>query len=124
MRRFRPTLAAHNLTEQQWRVLRALTSVDESMSVGELADLANLLGPSLSRMLVVLERRDLIARTTDAGDGRRAGIVVSVSGRDLVSTIAPMSEASYADLEAELGTENLESLYTLLARVADLPEPT
>lgn len=120
MRRFRPTLTAHDLTEQQWRVLRALTSGDDPMSVGELAEQTNLLGPSLSRMLVTLEARSLITRTSDRDDARRAGIVASSTGRDLVTEIAPISEATYADIEAEFGADDLSQLYSLLTRLADL----
>ncbi len=59
MRQFRPSLRSHGLTEQQWRILRALTAVDE-IEVTELARVAFLLGPSLSRIL-----RDLEARALD-----------------------------------------------------------
>src|SRR6201982_2692041 len=61
MRQFRPSLRNHGLTEQQWRILRALTSVDE-IEVTELAHVAFLLGPSLSRILRDLEARPLIER--------------------------------------------------------------
>src|SRR5215475_14217400 len=71
MRQFRPSLRHHGLTEQQWRILRALTSVDE-IEVTELAHLAFLLGPSLSRILRDLETRQLIERKTAASDLRRA----------------------------------------------------
>jgi len=59
MRQFRPSLRNHGLTEQQWRILRALTAVD-TIEVTELARVAFLLGPSLSRILRDLEARDLI----------------------------------------------------------------
>src|SRR5438045_7027060 len=61
MRQFRPSLRDYGLTEQQWRILRALTSVD-TIEVTELAQVAFLLGPSLSRILRDLEARDLIER--------------------------------------------------------------
>src|ERR1043165_9845320 len=60
MRQFRPSLRNHGLTEQQWRILRALTAV-EAIEVTELARVAFLLGPSLSRILRDLAARDLIA---------------------------------------------------------------
>src|SRR5690348_17254532 len=60
MRHFRPSLRAHGLTEQQWRILRALASSGD-IEVTELARLAYLLGPSLSRILRDLEARRLIA---------------------------------------------------------------
>src|SRR4051794_24912283 len=42
MRQFRPSLRQHGLTEQQWRILRALAAVDAT-EVTELARLAFLL---------------------------------------------------------------------------------
>ncbi len=54
MRQFRPSLRSHGLTEQQWRILRALAAVD-TIEVTELARMAFLLGPSLSRILRDLE---------------------------------------------------------------------
>ena len=59
MRHFRPSLAEHDLTEQQWRVLRALEDADTALSVGELAERTYLLGPSLSRMLALLDDREI-----------------------------------------------------------------
>src|SRR5687768_9524932 len=65
MRRFRPILGRHDVTEQQWRVLRALDDANGSVTVGELSDQTFLLGPSLSRMLVKLDDRGLITRSAD-----------------------------------------------------------
>src|SRR6478735_4315500 len=71
MRQFRPSLREHGLTEQQWRILRALASV-EAVEVTELARTAFLLGPSLSRILRDLEARHLIERRTAKADQRRS----------------------------------------------------
>jgi homoprotocatechuate degradation regulator HpaR len=120
MQQFRPALKSHDISEQQWRVLRALTTGTRPKSVGELADETFLLGPSLSRMLVALEERGLIERTADDSDGRRFEIVATRLGFDLVDTIAPISEARYDWIEQRLGAADLERLYALLERVADL----
>src|ERR1700733_14784355 len=80
MRHFRPSLRDHGLTEQQWRILRALTSVD-AIEVTELARVAFLLGPSLSRILRELEARHLIERKVVKVDQRR--VVVSISAKGL-----------------------------------------
>jgi homoprotocatechuate degradation regulator HpaR len=120
MRQFRPSLAEHDLTEQQWRVLRALHGADAALSVGELAERTYLLGPSLSRMLVSLDDRGLIARTSVPGDARRAEITITSRGIGLVAEIAPRSETAYADIERRLGAGELEQLYVLLEKVARL----
>ena len=70
MRQFRPSLRRHDLTEQQWRILRALAAID-TIEVSELARTAFLLGPSLSRILRDLEARKLIERKTAKTDLRR-----------------------------------------------------
>ena len=56
MRHFRASLRQHNITEQQWRVLRALAEV-RKIEVTELAHATFLLPPSLSRILRDLEQR-------------------------------------------------------------------
>ena len=71
MRQFRPSLREHGLTEQQWRILRALAAI-EAAEVTELARTAFLLGPSLSRILRDLEARNLIERKTAKADQRRS----------------------------------------------------
>ncbi len=116
MRHFRPILAEHELTEQQWRVLRALHDADEPLSVGELADRTYLLGPSLSRMLVALETRSLILRRA-ADDARRSEIVIAPGGRDVVAVVAPQSEAAYTAIDEQLDPGELDHLYELLAKI-------
>jgi homoprotocatechuate degradation regulator HpaR len=122
MRRFRPVLADHHLTEQQWRVLRALTASDEPMEVTALADATFLLAPSLSRILANLESRRLVRRATHPSDQRRSMISLSDDGRAVVSTIAPESEATYEAIEQRFGAERLAHLLGELAELARLDD--
>jgi homoprotocatechuate degradation regulator HpaR len=92
MRQFRPSLRDHGLTEQQWRILRALTALD-AIEVTELARVAFLLGPSLSRILRDLEARHLIERRVAKADLRRAMVSISAKGLRLIEAVAPSSEA-------------------------------
>ncbi len=111
---FRPMLAAHNLTEQQWRVLRALAAADTALDVGQIAAQTFLLGPSLSRILNNLERRALVHRATAPEDARRAQLSLTEAGLSLVGGIAPTSEATYAQIENRFGSERLDGLLKLL----------
>lgn len=120
MRLFRPLLADHDLTEQQWRVLRALAAAEDRLSVGELAEYTSLLGPSLSRILSNLENRDLIKRQLVEHDQRRALIALSEPGRALVRRIAPQSEALYEHIEQRFGLDRLDHLLTELHQLAAL----
>jgi len=120
MRLFRPMLGRFDLTEQQWRVLRALSASDHAVEVGPLADATSLLPPSLSRILTNLEERGLITRSVAEHDQRRSMITLSRSGAALVTRIAPTSEATYNRIEAEFGTERLALLLAELHELASL----
>ena len=120
MRRFRPLLAAHDLTEQQWRVLRALTAADDRLDLTGLAERTALQVPSASRIIAKLEGRGLVERRTTKGDQRRASLGLSDAGRGLVRRIAPHSEAAYNRIEEEFGAERLANLLDELADLAAL----
>lgn len=113
MRQFRPSLRNHGLTEQQWRILRALTAV-ETIEVTELARVAFLLGPSLSRILRDLEARDLIERRTAKADLRRGVVSISAKGLKLIEAVAPTSEAIYAEITSRYGARKLAELQEML----------
>src|SRR5882757_908290 len=113
MRQFRPSLRNHGLTEQQWRIIRALTAV-ESIEVTELARVAFLLGPSLSRILRDLEARQLIERRTAKADLRRAVVSITAKGLKLIEAVAPTSEAIYAEITGRFGARKLAELQDML----------
>ncbi|HWL45246.1 MAG TPA: homoprotocatechuate degradation operon regulator HpaR [Ilumatobacter sp.] len=117
MRQFRPMLAGHDLTEQQWRVLRALAA-DEPADAGHIADRTFLLAPSLSRILAHLSDRGLIERRTDAGDQRRSIVALTPAGWRHVAAVAPESEAIYARIEAAFGQARLRALLGELEALA------
>ena len=116
MRHFRPSLRAHGLTEQQWRILRALASGGD-IEVTELARLAYLLGPSLSRILRDLETRRLIERRLVEADLRRNVVSITSSGLRLIKAVAPSSEAIYAEMTRRYGARKLADLQDMLHRL-------
>lgn len=113
MRHFRASLRRHDLTEQQWRVLRALSSVGE-IDVSRLARATFLLQPSLSRILRDLDARKLIIRRLDKSDMRIGLVKIGPQGVALIETVSPQSEAIYAEITARFGTDKLAELQSLL----------
>ena len=114
MARFRPMLRRHSLTEQQWRVIRALAAY-QKIDASELAKRSFLLAPSLTRILQFLERANLIKRSSDANDQRRSVFALTEKGRQLYDEVGPDSELLYAEIENQFGADKLETLYALLA---------
>ncbi len=118
MRRFRPGLRDRGVTEQQWRILRALAH-SGSLEVTALAEATFLLAPSLSRILPDLESRGLISRRQMDSDLRRAVVSLEPKGLKLIAAHAPDSEAAYDYIARSFGPERLDQLFTLLRELEE-----
>jgi homoprotocatechuate degradation regulator HpaR len=119
MRHFRPSLRAFDMTEQQWRVLRALSAIPE-IEVTELANATFLLAPSLSRILRDLERRGLTRRRSSERDMRLALVSISPAGLRLIEEAGSYSEQIYAEMTRRFGASRLADLMELLRELENL----
>ncbi len=113
MQRFRPHLNARGLTDQQWRIVRALNEVD-SLEIADLCRACCLHGASLSRILPKLESDGLLARKNSKSDQRRVIVSLTAKGRRLFDEVAPESEAIYSALARDIGADRLDRIYSLL----------
>ena len=122
----RPSLRAHGLSDQQWRVLRVLGEhAHESggIETGRVASEAYLLGPSLTGVLTRMERNGLIERQRCAQDARRTVVRATAAGLTKVQALSQTIEAHYAWMEQHLGKTQLASLYDLLDQLIALEVP-
>ncbi len=119
MARFRPVLAGHAVTEQQWRVLRVLAEAGP-LDATEIARQCCILMPSLTRIARTLTAEGLVTRSRDTADGRRHLLRITDAGLALLDRVAPESRAVYEDLEERYGTERLGLLLDMLEDLADL----
>ena len=110
---FRPGLRSVGVTEQQWRILRALAHAGP-MEITELAETTFLLAPSLSRILPDMEKRQLVARKQVDSDLRRSVVSLQPKGVRLIAAHAPHSERMYARIAERFGEERVSQLFTLL----------
>lgn len=116
--RFRPILHAHGVTEQQWRVLRALAENEpQPLEPRQLGAACTISSPSLTGVLARMDELDLVARRRDDTDARRVLVTLTASGRALVRRIAPRIEREYQALEAAIGADLLRDVYALLDRL-------
>ncbi|MCQ9148137.1 homoprotocatechuate degradation operon regulator HpaR [Brucella sp. BTU2] len=116
MRHFRNSLREHHVTEQQWRVIRAISSSGEA-DVNDLVRLTFLLGPSLSRILRTLETSGHIKRRTDKEDQRRSVLSLTDKGQELIRQHTPQSVQIYERIAEAYGHERLQQLQTMLAEL-------
>ncbi|XPF94060.1 homoprotocatechuate degradation operon regulator HpaR [Colwellia sp. RE-S-Sl-9] len=113
MKKFIPSLKAHDLTSQQWRVIRALEH-ESGLDISTLAKRCHLLMPSLSRIINHLDQIKIIERQAVDSDQRRSIIVLTELGQELFAKVAPKSVERYAEIEEKYGVRKLELLYELL----------
>jgi len=119
MRRFRPHLRSHGLTDQQWRILRALAE-QEQMELLELSHRCMIQPPSLSRTVPALTERGLVQREDHPTDRRRALISLTDAGRDLFEEMSVESARIYRQLALDIGEETLNDTYQMLADLIEL----
>lgn len=121
---FRPILQAHGLTEQQWRIVRALLESGplEPRQIGQLCCISS---SSLAGVLARMDELGLVRRERLPEDARRVHVSLSPASRALAASMAPQIEAVYAELEQQLGRDFIQRLYktldTLGSRMAALP---
>lgn len=119
MSHFRPMLAAHDVTEQQWRVIRALAEAG-TLDATEVAEMAFILAPSLTRMIRSLEERGFVIRHKDKADGRRVLLELAPAGRAMIDEVMADSRRIYADIYDRFGAERVEDLLDMLDELAAL----
>jgi homoprotocatechuate degradation regulator HpaR len=111
--RFRPMLNEHGITEQQWRIVRALldTGPLEPREIGELCRISS---PSLAGVLSRMEEIGYIKRKRFAHDQRRVRVSLTSRSRALAARMAPHIEATYRDIENVIGAQFSARFYQAL----------
>ncbi len=94
---FHATLKNWDLTVPEWRVLACLMDV-EGLSVGELAAMALMKQPALTKLLDRMEADKLLTRRSADDDRRRVTIHSTPKGRDRVQPAQAAAKAHEADV--------------------------
>ena len=113
---FRPMLAKHNFTEQQWRVLRVLGEKGPC-DAGKLANEACILAPSLSRIINTLIDNQYIEKQLDAYDKRRVILNISNYGVETLEKIKPEYLTILKSIQKKYGEEKISNLLKLLSDI-------
>lgn len=110
---FRPSLNQHELTEQQWRVIRILRQHGE-MESHQLAQQACILKPSMTGVLARMERDGIVRRWKPAGDQRRVLVGLTEAGQQCFVSMCDDMEGNYRKIQQQFGEEKLQQLFGLL----------
>jgi homoprotocatechuate degradation regulator HpaR len=116
---FRPLLNEHDLTEQQWRVIRILRQQGELES-HQLAHLACILKPSMTGVLTRLERDGIVRRRKSAEDQRRVFVALTEQGQQRFVDMSAGMESNYLKIQEQFGEESLAQLLELLNKLKNI----
>jgi MarR family transcriptional regulator, organic hydroperoxide resistance regulator len=72
---------------------------------------------TLSRLLIAMERRDLIARRRAEEDGRAVLVSLTPAGRKLTKTLIPLALRNQRVALRGFSPEEVEQLYGMLGRI-------
>ncbi|HCY61593.1 MAG TPA: homoprotocatechuate degradation operon regulator HpaR [Oxalobacteraceae bacterium] len=118
MSNFRPTLNRFGVTEQQWRILRALDEY-EQLEPREICEMCQILSPSMAGVLARMEDLGLIRRNRLPEDQRRVMVRLADKGDKLIAEIAPLIDARYHEMEQAFGKKVFDDLFKALENFID-----
>jgi homoprotocatechuate degradation regulator HpaR len=113
MSHFRPILNHYGLTEQQWRILRALDEHAE-LEPREICELCQILSSSMAGVLARMEEMGLIQRSRVEADQRRVLVRLAQTGDQLIDEMAPLIELQYQLIEQAFGRKIFDALSSAL----------
>jgi homoprotocatechuate degradation regulator HpaR len=113
MAQFRPILNENGVTEQQWRIIRALLA-QGPLEPRQLCELCQISSPSIVGVLLRMEEAGLVDRERMADDQRRVRVSVTARSRQFGRRMIPAIEERYALIEKQVGVKTLQQAYDVL----------
>lgn len=113
MAQFRPILNENGVTEQQWRIIRALL-MRGALEPRQLCELCQISSPSIVGVLQRMEEAGLVERERMPDDQRRVRVSATARSRELGCRMIPAIEKRYARIEEMVGVETLQRAYDVL----------
>ncbi len=125
MRNFRSILTEWNLTEQQWRILRALYE-SHPLEPRELCDICCILSPSMAGILKRMEELNLIIKVPSETDKRRVLVEMAPGVEVMVKKVLTANMKAYDAFAKQIGEDLLieleNNLVSVLQKQAELEE--
>jgi homoprotocatechuate degradation regulator HpaR len=118
---YRRLFQANDLTDQQWRVLRALWE-KQHLTSAQISQITLLPPPSLVGILDRLEKKNLIGRLRSTKDRRHVHIIPTKKGRALMEHMIPMVERIHDDFMQRVTESEWAEFNRILDKLSDPAE--
>jgi DNA-binding MarR family transcriptional regulator len=109
-------LGHHKFTRPKWRVLASL-SMQDGLSIGEMAEITLFKLSTLSRVVERMESDGLVKRRQRPSDQRITEVHITDAGHEAFQEILAVSRRQYARATEGLSTEEVEQLCATLQKM-------
>mgnify|MGYP001548574958 CR=1 FL=1 len=116
---FHAVVRSHGLSVSEWRVLASLAG-GEAMSIGQLAQVAVLKQPTVTRMLDRMEAKRHVERLAHDGDRRVTLVRITAAGNEIVSRLIALARGHETRVLEPFGLQRAEELKATLRRIIEL----
>ena len=105
-----------NITPEQWAVMSYLHKED-GLYQKQIADFLFKDKPTVTRILDILEKKNLIIRISDEKDRRKFKIYLTQDGKDTVAQLIPIAKEIQFKIRENIQQEEFEILKTILNKI-------
>jgi len=105
-----------NITPEQWAVMSYLNNED-GLYQKQIADFLYKDKPTITRILDLLEKRNLIIRLSDDKDRRKFKIYLTQDGKDTVRQLIPVANEVQEKINENISPQELEALKNTLYKI-------
>ena len=116
---FHEVVRSHGLSVSEWRVLASLAG-GVPISIGQLAQVAVLKQPTVTRMLDRMEARQQVERLGHDGDRRVTLVRITATGSKMVARLIALAREHEERVLAPFGLPRAEELKATLRRIIEL----
>ena len=105
-----------NVTPEQWAVMSYLHKED-GLFQKQIADYLSKDKPTVTRILDILEKRNLIIRMSDEKDRRKFKIYLTQDGKNTVRKLIPIANEVQEKIKENIPESEIEALKTVLGKI-------
>lgn len=114
---------AIQVTKEQWIVLKILNEDSDGIIQNELAFITERNKASLTRLINVMEKNNLVNRITSKNDSRKKLIYITENGRQLFLKMKPMMLRSIETLQNGITLSEKESFIKIMQKIQSNLKP-
>ena len=108
----------HNITTEQWSVLAKLY-YEDGIYQKQIGDCLFKDKPTITRILDLMEKKNLIIRIPDDKDRRKSKVFLTQDGKNTVKELIPIAESFQSRLTENISQEETEIFTQILEKLCE-----